>query len=104
MITEERFDDPLATIQGKFDVIVIQEVFEHLHKPLHIAQYLIDHLKRGGIFFFDYIKSDATGLDTLAGLEEREMTLDFLYKALEPLAKSWPNPKKSVGLIVGKKR
>lgn len=40
-------DDPLA---GRvFDVIVCMEVIEHLVEPEQVVQYLIDHLKPGGL-------------------------------------------------------
>jgi len=63
-ITDEIMDDPLRGIDKKFDLIIIQEVFEHLHSPLHVAKYLNERLRIGGLLFFDYVLSDAKGLDT----------------------------------------
>ncbi len=103
VITEDLFDAPLENVSGSFDLIIVQEVFEHLHKPLHIARYLFDRLNADGLFFFDYIKSDAHGLDTPAGLTEREKTLGFLSKVLRPVFGNWRNAEQSVGPCVGQK-
>ena len=83
LINEELFDDPLRNVAGKFDIVIIHEVFEHLHKPRHLAQYLLDRLNPGGLFFFDYMRSDATGHDTPAGLEQRMETLKYLEQRLQ---------------------
>lgn len=103
VITEDRFDIPLESVGGSFDMVIIQEVFEHLHKPLHIARYLFERLKAGGLFFFDYVKSDAHGLDTLAGLHERRETLAFLSGVLEPVYGDWQNAEDSLGTCIGRK-
>jgi len=104
LITEDLFDDPLKNIEGDFDLIIMQEVFEHLHKPMHIAQYLHQKIRKNGLLFFDYIKSDATGLDTLAGLTERPNTLDFLYNKFTPVSGRWAPPEQSVGMCLGRKK
>ncbi|MBU1567478.1 MAG: methyltransferase type 12 [Proteobacteria bacterium] len=103
LITEDLFDDPLKNVESKFDIIIIQEVFEHLHKPLHIAKYLCNRLNKNGLLFFDYVKSDAQGLDTLAGLEERSATLEFLYSTLTPVCGSWQSIQDSLGICIGRK-
>ena len=82
-ITEERWDDPLRDA-GTFDLIIVQEVFEHLHAPRRMAEYLLDRLNPGGLFTFDYIrKDDALGHDTPAGLGERLETLEYLSRELD---------------------
>jgi 2-polyprenyl-3-methyl-5-hydroxy-6-metoxy-1,4-benzoquinol methylase len=82
-ITPERFADPLQGVEGQFDLIILQEVFEHLDEPLRLAGYLVDRLAPRGLLHFDYIESDATGLDTPAGLEQRRETLKYLKSRLE---------------------
>jgi len=102
-ITEELFDDPLKNVQRNFDVIIVQEVFEHLHKPLHIAEYLVNRLNDGGLFFFDYAVSDAQGLDTSAALIERQSTLEYLSGKLEVVHGDFQNGEIS-GRCIGRKR
>jgi 2-polyprenyl-3-methyl-5-hydroxy-6-metoxy-1,4-benzoquinol methylase len=82
-IWPDRFDDPLAGVDGEFDMIVVQEVFEHLDRPRFIAGYLLERLRSGGILIFDYVRSEARGLDTPSGLAERDETLAFLSDRLE---------------------
>jgi hypothetical protein len=41
----EDFDNPLAAVEGEFDLIIVQTVFEHLDSPRLIAEYLLDRLK-----------------------------------------------------------
>jgi SAM-dependent methyltransferase len=77
------FADPLAGVTGAFDLIIVQTVFEHLDHPRHIAQYLLDRLKPGGLFLFDYVRTDGTGLDTPTALAERRSTLEHLGERLE---------------------
>jgi 2-polyprenyl-3-methyl-5-hydroxy-6-metoxy-1,4-benzoquinol methylase len=82
-IWPDRFEDPLAGVDGEFDMIVVQEVFEHLDRPRFVARYLLERLRQGGILIFDYIRSEARGLDTPRGLAERDDTLAFLAEHLE---------------------
>jgi SAM-dependent methyltransferase len=82
-ISPDRFDDPLAGVDGRFDLIVIQEVFEHLDHPHFVAGYLLERLEPGGILLFDYLKSEGQGLDTGAGLAERDETIRLLSERLE---------------------
>ena len=75
------FDNPFNLIKTKkFDIIIITTVFEHLDEPLIVAKELHKHLNKGGVLLFDYILSDAEGLDTVKGLEKREETLKFLFE------------------------
>lgn len=101
-ISAENLNDPLCGLDRKYDLIIIQEVFEHLHEPLHIAQYLLSRLNLGGLFIFDYIVSEATGLDTPAGLTQRDETLAFLEKNLTIIEGHFLRDGKSIGLCVGK--
>lgn len=104
LIAEELFDEPLKNVAGSFDLIILQEVFEHLHKPLQMAGYLLDRLKPGGLFYFDYIRSDAKGHDTPAGLHERIPTLQFLSDKLEIVSGNFEVSDKSLGRCIGRKR
>lgn len=94
---------PAGRRSDTFDIVFLQEVFEHLHDPLHIAGYLLDRIVPGGLFVFDYIRSDATGLDTPAGLEKRA-TLDLLANRLEIVDGQLHRDGRSVGLCVGRKK
>ena len=82
-ITEELFDDPLKQIECNCDLIIVREVFEHLHKPRFIVEYLVERLSKGGLLYFDYVTSDALGYDTPAGKEERIPTLNYLEDKME---------------------
>ncbi|HEY3902228.1 MAG TPA: methyltransferase domain-containing protein [Chthoniobacter sp.] len=102
LITEELFDDPLRPVDGNFDIIIIHEVFEHLHKPRHVAEYLLRRLKPGGLFFFDYMRSDATGHDTPAGLAERTTTLKYLEEKLQMIDGRFEVSERSLGRCIGR--
>ncbi|OFZ51908.1 MAG: hypothetical protein A2381_01220 [Bdellovibrionales bacterium RIFOXYB1_FULL_37_110] len=103
-ITDEIMDDPLRGIDKKFDLIIIQEVFEHLHSPLHVAKYLNERLRIGGLLFFDYVLSDAKGLDTPMGLAERNETLKHLNDHFQILEGRFSmDIGQTVGFCVGKK-
>ena len=99
-----RFDDPLVEVQGNFDMIIIMTVFEHLHKPRMMAEYLLNRLNPGGYLVFDYIKSEAKHLDSPAGLAERIPTLNFLLDRLELVQGNIKNSDESVGLCIGRKK
>jgi 2-polyprenyl-3-methyl-5-hydroxy-6-metoxy-1,4-benzoquinol methylase len=68
-------DAPLA---GLFDTIFCLETFEHLPRPVVVAQHFHRVLKPGGHLVFDYIRSNATGLDTAAALRDRIPTIEFI--------------------------
>ena len=70
--------DDDAPLQGSFDTIVCLETFEHLPRPLAVVRHFHSVLKPGGSLVFDYIRSDATGLDTAAALRDRIPTLEFI--------------------------
>ena len=103
-IDAERFRDPLHDVQGSFDFIVIQEVFEHLDDPVFIASYLIDRLKDGGHLLFDYIKSEGTGLDTPAALENRIDALKILGNRLTMVEGCFAVADTSISRCVGRKK
>ncbi|XXJ21165.1 class I SAM-dependent methyltransferase [Desulfovibrio caledoniensis] len=75
LIAPEHYEDPLHDLDGRFDMIIVLTVFEHLHSPLVTLKHLISKLKSGGLLVFDYIRSEAKGLDSVQGLEQRQDTL-----------------------------
>lgn len=104
LISEDLFDDPLRHVAGLFDIIIVKEVFEHLHKPRHIAAYLLDRLKPGGYFYFDYIYSEARGLDTPMGLNQRTETLKYLQEHVTFLHGDFRVDNHSLGPCIGRKK
>lgn len=104
-ITEDLFGDPLKGISGGFDLISIQEVFEHLDHPRFIAEYLIQRLNKGGLFYFDYINPGTPeGHDTPGGASERIETLEYLRAQLDIYVGDFQVGEKSVGLCIGRKK
>ncbi len=102
-IDAERFRDPLRDVQGSFDFIVMQEVFEHLDDPVFVASYLIDRLKDGGCFLFDYIKSEGRGLDTPVALAKRIDALKVLDDRLTMIEGHFAISDKDISRCVGRK-
>lgn len=72
--------DDDAPLTGSFDTVFCLETFEHLPRPTAVAQHFHRVLKPGGHLVFDYIRSDATGLDTAAALRDRIPTLEFVLQ------------------------
>lgn len=73
-INDSDFTNPLGD-RRDFDVIILTTVLEHLDDPLLIVDYLLARLRPGGLLAFDYIKSDALGLDHPRALADREACL-----------------------------
>jgi SAM-dependent methyltransferase len=78
------FRDPLRSTD-LYDVIILTTVMEHLDDPIHVTNYLLDRLKPGGLFVFDYIISEGKGLDTPQALAMRQECLTGLLPRLEVL-------------------
>lgn len=98
-------EDPLAGVDGSFDLIILQEVFEHLDAPRRIAEYLLERLTPEGLFAFDYMeKHDALGHDTPAGVDERTETLEYLATQLELVHGSLCVGPASVVFCAGRRR
>ena len=104
LITEELFDEPLKNVAGKFDMIIVQDVFEHLHKPRQMAEYLLDRMNPNGLLHFNYVRSDAKGHDTPAGLHERIPTLQFLSEKLDIIFGEFAVADRSLGTCIGRKK
>ncbi len=104
IIDSDNMDDPLQNIEGSFDVIILTTVLEHVHAPLTVVKMLLSRLKKGGKFVFDYIKSEATGLDSKAGLLERQDTLEYIKNSVDIVRGTFINFEKSIDLCVGIKK
>lgn len=90
-------------IDEKFDVILCLAVFEHLNSPLLTIINLHKKTKKGGLLFIDYIKSEGTGLDTKAGIDERKRVLEFIETNFI-IRHGKLQKEKSMGLIIAEKK
>jgi 2-polyprenyl-3-methyl-5-hydroxy-6-metoxy-1,4-benzoquinol methylase len=97
---ENSFRFPLAQ---KFDAIFCMTVLEHLQEPLATIEHLRGLLAPGGLLFFDYVKSDATGLDTVAGRDQRPAVLAYLRENFRILEGTLDEDR-SIGLTVATPR
>jgi SAM-dependent methyltransferase len=68
-------DAPLTDL---YDAIFCITVFEHLPRPLAIAQHLHDRLRPGGRLIFDYLATEAKGVDLPAAAEARPAVFAWL--------------------------
>ena len=66
-------------LNSKLDVIFCTAVFEHLNNPIETIKSFNKLLKKEGILFFDYIKCDGDGLDTVHSVRQRDDVLDFIF-------------------------
>ncbi|HNE04242.1 MAG TPA: class I SAM-dependent methyltransferase [Anaerolineales bacterium] len=85
------------------DVITCITVFEHLNKPLDTVKDFHALLLPGGLFFFDYIKSDGSGMDTNHGSQERLAVLKFVASHFDILEGDL-NENDSTGLVIARKK
>jgi len=86
----------------KYDVIICSTVFEHLVNPLEVVKIFYQHLERGGVLIFDYLKGEGEGLDTQKGVREREEVLNFIEKNFGVL-EGKISLRESTGLTIVKK-
>lgn len=96
-------NDFMLTDDLKIDVIFCVTVFEHLNKPLAVIKRLHNILNRDGLLFFDYIKGDGGGLDSVQGVLERDDVLNFVGAKFE-LIHGCVSNKNSMGLTVVRKK
>lgn len=89
--------------EEKFDAIFCTAVFEHLNAPLETVQRFHKMLEPQGLLFFDYVMSDADGLDTTAGLQQRDSVLNFIENNFDLLNCSRINHSQSVPLVLARK-
>ena len=71
--TEFRLEVP-----GQFDAIYCLAVLEHVNDPVETMRTFHRMIRPGGVLIFDYIKSDAEGLDSVEGLRDRAAALRFI--------------------------
>lgn len=95
-------DDFQLITDRQFDVVFCCQVFEHLNRPLVTVKRLTQALKPEGVLIFDYIKSEAKGLDSLQGLVERESVLDYIASAFR-IEYGEIRKDQNVGLTVARK-
>jgi SAM-dependent methyltransferase len=95
--------DPLQSVEGPFDLVIMQTVFEHLDHPRRICEYLLARLKPGGLFWFDYINTDPTGLNTPAGSAERLTTLQYLDEHVSIIHGNFEVSDRSLTTAIGRK-
>jgi SAM-dependent methyltransferase len=103
VIAADDFTDPLHSADD-FDVIVLTTVLEHVDDPVFVADYLLDRLKPGGLFVFDYIKSDARGLDHPRALEDRDACLQRILSRTRLLHGRIGDLTESIGVCIAEKR
>ena len=72
--------DDDAPLPGTYDTIFCLEVLEHVPRPMAVLQHVHRALKPGGHLVFDYIRSEASGLDTLSALRDRLPALQFILE------------------------
>ena len=67
----------------RVDAIVCMQVFEHLLEPLAVAERFVEMLNPGGALIFDYLTSEGAGLDSLAGVRQRDSVLAFIEQRFD---------------------
>jgi SAM-dependent methyltransferase len=101
-IFQSMFQSPLQSLDS-FDVIIVNEVFEHLDNPLDLVKHMFSKLKPGGIFVFDFILSDGTELDHPVALEQRLDTLKFIASNSKVLVGDLSDFDSNVGMHIVRK-
>lgn len=101
-IEEKDFSAPLGEARD-FDIIILTTVLEHLDNPVFLSEYLLKRLKPGGLFVFDYIKSEATGLDHPNALATRIDCLKNILAKTRIIYGKIDNIDQSVGLSIARK-
>ena len=61
-----------------YDAVFMITVMEHLPNPIETVKNITNNLKPNGIFVFDYILSDGSGLDTREAVDKRKDVLDYI--------------------------
>lgn len=101
IIDAKNADDPFEHAEEPFDAIILTTVLEHVHNPVTVIRSLTQHLRSGGVLVFDYIKSDAHGLDSLQGLSMREIALEYIREHYIIDSGDMSDITRSIGLCVG---
>lgn len=100
-ILPDQFRSPLKEHKN-FDVIILTTVLEHLDDPEFVSGYLLDRLNTGGLFVFDYVISEGTGLDTPESLKKRVACLELILERVN-IEFGSVDVSKDVRLCIGKK-
>lgn len=93
-----------APLPGQYDTIFCLEVLEHLPRPVPTLRHLHHTLRPGGYLVFDYVRSEAKGLDTAAALQERIPALEFILDRFEIVRGRVSTDGSHVGPSVARKR
>lgn len=101
-INAEDFSNPLGET-ANFDVVILTTVLEHLDEPYFVTEYLLERLNKGGIFVFDYIKSEGKGLDHPQALAQRVATLKLIQEKTELVTGNMENLDQTIGLCIARK-
>lgn len=104
ILDSENVHNPFTHVNDPFDVVILTTVLEHVHNPQEVVSFLTENLRPGGFFVFDYIKSTASGLDTIQGLEGREETLRYIADNYTIISGSFKDFDQSIDLCVGVRR
>jgi len=93
-------DEPL---DDDYDVIFCLAVFEHMPRPIPVIEHLSSRIKTGGYLIFDYIKSEAKGLDTSGALKDRITVLQYIIKNFNIVEGRIPDNGENVDITVCRK-
>lgn len=96
-------DNFALPLDEKVDAIFCMAVFEHLQTPLEVVTKFHERLNAGGLLIFDYVLSEAGGLDTVQGLRERPRVLEFVERHFE-IVHGALNPRDNMGVTVAVRR
>ena len=97
------FANPLGDT-AEIDVIILTTVLEHLDDPAYVSEYLLERLKPDGLFVFDFIKSDATGLNHPNALELREDCIRRILEETQIVSGRIDDLNESIGLCIARKK
>jgi 2-polyprenyl-3-methyl-5-hydroxy-6-metoxy-1,4-benzoquinol methylase len=93
-----------APLPGPYATIFCLAVPEHLPRPVPALRHLHHTLRPGGYLVFDYIRSEAKGLDTAAALQDRIPALEFILDRFEIVRGRVSTDGSHVGPSVARKR
>lgn len=83
-----------------YDTILCMTVLEHVPRPVQTLKSLHARLNPGGYLIFDYIKSEARGLDSEGGLRDRIPALQFVLERFDIVAGEIHLDGRDVGRVV----
>lgn len=85
-------------LEGKYDMIICQDVLEHTLNPMDIVESFVNHLSIGGVLLVDFI-NEPGGENVEVATKQREQVKMFLRQNLIAL-KEIDKPKGNDGLYV----